>query len=81
MMPSRYAQSDPYRGDVINCYYDGPLAPGALQLGAISELESSSLAAALLPKQSIEVELDHAAHPVFGVPLTILATSLAEAPE
>jgi hypothetical protein len=50
---SRWDQKgDPYRGDVINVYNDGPATPGAGQLGAFYELESSSPALALEPGES-----------------------------
>jgi hypothetical protein len=39
-------QKEPYRGDVVNSYNDGPLANGS-QLGPFYELESSSRAMAL----------------------------------
>jgi len=45
-------QDDPYRGDVVNSYNDGPPQPGAQQLGQFFELESSSPALALAPGQS-----------------------------
>ena len=35
-------QKEPYRGDVLNSYNDGPLAPGRPGLGPFYELESSS---------------------------------------
>jgi hypothetical protein len=44
---------DPYAGDVINAYNDGPPEPGAAPLGPFYELESSSPAAALRPGESI----------------------------
>jgi hypothetical protein len=47
-------QSEPYRGDVLNSYNDGPPAPGPKPLGPFYELESSSPAAALAPGQSAE---------------------------
>jgi hypothetical protein len=47
-------QEQPYRGDVINSYNDGPPAPGAKPLGPFYELETSSAAAALAPGESIE---------------------------
>ncbi len=47
-------QEHPYAGDVANCYNDGPPTPGAAQLGAFYELESSSPAAALKPGESME---------------------------
>jgi hypothetical protein len=40
-------QKQPYRGDAINSYNDGPPAPGAKPLGPFYELETSSPAAAL----------------------------------
>ena len=40
-------QEDPYAGDVINSYNDGPPAPGVAPLGPFYELETSSPAAAL----------------------------------
>lgn len=46
-------QEEPYRGDVVNSYNDGPPAPGAPQLGAFYELETSSPAAALAPGESL----------------------------
>ena len=46
-------QEDPYGGDVVNSYNDGPPAPGAAQLGPFYELETSSPAAALAPGASI----------------------------
>ncbi len=45
-------QKDPYKGDAINAYNDGPPAPGAKPLGPFYELETSSPAAALKPKES-----------------------------
>lgn len=44
-------QANPYQGDVVNSYNDGPLADGS-QLGPFYELESSSPALALKPGQS-----------------------------
>src|SRR5690606_33401447 len=35
-------QTDPYNGDVINSYNDGPAKPGDKPLGPFYELESSS---------------------------------------
>jgi hypothetical protein len=46
-------QDDPFSGDVINSYNDGPASPGAKPLGPFYELESSSPAAALAPGASI----------------------------
>lgn len=42
-------QKDPFGGDVVNSYNDGPPHPGAKQLGRFYELESSSPALALRP--------------------------------
>jgi len=46
-------QAEPYGGDVVNSYDDGPPSPGARPLGPFYELESSSPAAALAPGQSL----------------------------
>jgi hypothetical protein len=46
-------QKEPYKGDAINAYNDGPPSPGAKPLGPFYELESSSPAAALKPRESI----------------------------
>ena len=42
-------QQEPYAGDVINSYNDGPPAPGKPPLGPFYELETSSPALALRP--------------------------------
>jgi len=46
-------QEEPFAGDVVNSYNDGPSKPGAESLGAFYELETSSPAAALGPGGSI----------------------------
>jgi hypothetical protein len=47
-------QAEPYQGDVINSYNDGPLTPGpAPAAPTFYELESSSPAAALAPGESL----------------------------
>ncbi len=46
-------QEDPYAGDIINSYNDGPPEPGAEPLGPFYELESSSPAVALAPGESL----------------------------
>ena len=46
-------QSEPYKGDVVNSYNDGPSEPGAKPLGPFYELETSSPAAALKPGEAI----------------------------
>ncbi|GAB4017981.1 hypothetical protein GCM10028773_16170 [Spirosoma koreense] len=42
-------QREPFSGDVINAYNDGPMKPGQPQMGQFYELESSSPAASLIP--------------------------------
>jgi hypothetical protein len=72
-------QDDPYSGDVVNSYNDGPPEPGAPPLGPFYELETSSPALALSPGESgmhmhrtfhfqgTEQQLDPIARSVFGV--------------
>lgn len=74
-------QEQPYAGDEINSYNDGPPAPGKPPLGGFYEVESSSPAAALAPGESIthvhqtyhfsgpRAELDALARHVLGVSL------------
>ena len=81
-------QDDPFAGDVINSYNDGPASPGAKPLGPFYELESSSPAAALKPGESIshvhttihiqgpEKALDGIARAVFGLGLADIKTAL-----
>jgi len=45
-------QRDPYKGDVINSYNDGPPAPGQPPLGPFYELETSSPALSLSPGEA-----------------------------
>jgi hypothetical protein len=45
-------QDEPYAGDAVNSYNDGPPEPGAKPLGPFYELESSSPALALEPGES-----------------------------
>jgi len=47
-------QENPFRGDVVNSYNDGPPVPGKEPLGPFYELETSSPAAALQPGQDIQ---------------------------
>jgi len=47
-------QREPYQGDVLNSYNDGPPAPGEKPLGPFYELESSSPALALAPGEAAE---------------------------
>jgi len=74
-------QDEPYKGDVVNSYNDGPAEPGAKPLGPFYELETSSPAAALKPGQTIqhihrtihlqgpEQDLDPIARALLGVSL------------
>jgi hypothetical protein len=47
-------QREPYAGDALNSYCDGPTGPGQPPLGPFYELESSSPAAALAPGARLE---------------------------
>jgi hypothetical protein len=81
-------QKEPYRGDVVNSYNDGPAAPGAAPLGPFYELETSSPAAALKPGESLthihrtihlqgpERALDRVARIVLGVSLADIRRAL-----
>ena len=81
-------QTQPYRGDAVNSYNDGPPAPGAKPLGPFYELETSSPAAALGPGQSLthvhrtfhfqaeRAELDALARKLLGVSLGAIESSL-----
>ena len=72
-------QDEPYKGDVVNSYNDGPPEPGAKPLGPFYELETSSPAAALKPGETIshihrtyhlqgtEADLDPIAKATLGV--------------
>lgn len=46
-------QNEPYKGDVVNAYNDGPLEAGG-QLGPFYELESSSSARPLKPGETLQ---------------------------
>jgi len=46
-------QKDPFAGDAVNSYNDGPASPGAKPLGPFYEVESSSSAAALKPGETL----------------------------
>lgn len=81
-------QKEPYRGDVVNSYNDGPPAPGAKPLGPFYELETSSPAAALAPGASLghvhrtlhvqggRAELDALARRSLGVSLEAIEAAL-----
>jgi Family of unknown function (DUF6786) len=78
-------QKEPYQGDVVNSYNDGPPAPGKRPLGPFFELETSSPALALSPGQSYthihrtfhlvgpEADLDRIARATLKVGLSDLA--------
>ena len=81
-------QEEPFAGDVVNSYNDGPIGPGQPPLGPFYEIESSSPAAALAPGASLQhvhrtlhvqgpdADLDRIARAVLGVSLEQIATSL-----
>jgi hypothetical protein len=81
-------QDQPYRGDVVNSYNDGPTSPGGKPLGPFYELETSSPAAALAPGESIvhthrtvhfagsEAQLDPIAKATLGVPIAQIKSAL-----
>jgi hypothetical protein len=46
-------QNDPYAGDAVNSYNDGPTEPGKPSLGGFYELETSSPGAALAPGEEM----------------------------
>jgi len=53
-MNSRWGnQEDPFAGDVVNSYNDGPVADGSI-MGPFYEIETSSPGAALSPGQSLK---------------------------
>lgn len=81
-------QDEPFRGDTINSYNDGPATPGAKPMGPFYELETSSPAAALAPGQSIvhthrtfhlvgdKAELDPIARALLGVTMAEITSAL-----
>lgn len=82
-------QDEPFAGDVVNSYNDGPASPGAKPLGPFYELESSSPAAALGPGETMahvhttihfqgpEKALDAIAREVLGVGIEEIKRALA----
>ena len=82
-------QKEPFKGDVINSYNDGPLADGT-QMGPFYEIESSSPAALLAPNESLthtqqiyhfvgkESLLDDIAQKILGVSITQVKTAFAK---
>ena len=81
-------QKDPYSGDAINSYNDGPPAPGKPPLGPFYELETSSPALSLGAGELYEhvhrtfhfvgpeAELDAIARATLRVPLSEIASAL-----
>jgi hypothetical protein len=81
-------QQDPYTGDVVNSYNDGPMTPGAAPMGPFYEIESSSPAAALAPNGALQhvhrtfhlegpaEELDAVARAALGVSLDEIVPNL-----
>ena len=84
-------QKDPFAGDVVNSYNDGPASPGAKPLGPFYELETSSPAAALGPGKTLthvhttlhfqgpEKALDAIARATLGVGIAEIRTALPKA--
>lgn len=76
-------QDDPYSGDVINSYNDGPPAPGVAPLGPFYELETSSPAMALEPGEAHThvhrtIHLQGAEDALDSIAVAVLGKSLAE---
>jgi len=81
-------QKEPYKGDVVNSYNDGPAQPGAKPLGPFYELETSSPAAAMKPGGTIshihrtfhlqgpEADLDPIAKALLGVTIDEIKSAL-----
>jgi hypothetical protein len=82
-------QREPYKGDVINSYNDGPVAPGKPPLGPFYELETSSPALDLAPGARYthvhrtvhlsgpEADLDRIARATLGVGLADIIGAFA----
>jgi hypothetical protein len=76
-------QAEPYGGDVVNSYNDGPLSPGQPPLGPFYEIESSSPAAALEPGSSLRhlhrtVHLEGSGSGLDAISRAVLGVSLDE---
>ena len=83
-------QDEPFAGDVVNSYNDGPSEPGKKPLGPFYELETSSPAAALKPNETLshmhrtfhlqgaEKELDAIAQATLGVSLAQIKSAIAK---
>ena len=85
-------QREPYKGDVINSYNDGPPEPGKAPLGPFFELETSSPALGLAPAQrhthvhrtfhfvGAEADLDRLARATIKVGLDELKNAFPSSP-
>ncbi len=83
-------QEEPFGGDVVNSYNDGPPEPGAKPLGPFYELETSSPAASLAPGGAIthihrtfhfqgeEADLDRIAVHVLGASLAEISQAFSQ---
>lgn len=78
-------QDNPYAGDVINSYNDGPPEPGAKPMGPFYELETSSPAAELKPGATIThthrtFHFTGPSEQVGAICRTVLGTGIEEIP-
>jgi len=83
-------QAEPYSGDVVNSYNDGPAEPGAKPFGPFYELETSSPAARLSPGESVchthrtyhlqgpEADLDPIAKATLGVTIAEIKAAFSK---
>lgn len=83
-------QDEPYKGDVVNSYNDGPASPGAKPMGPFYELETSSPAAALKPGEKMshmhrtfhlqgpKADLDPIARAIFGVGIDEITSAFSK---
>ena len=55
-------QKEPFKGDVINSYNDGPPAPGQPPLGPFYELETSSPALAPVARRARHTHVHRTFH-------------------
>jgi hypothetical protein len=81
-------QTEPYKGDVVNSYNDGPPEPGAKPMGPFYELETSSPAAVLKPDETIshihrtfhlqgpEADLDPIAKATLGITIAEIKSAI-----
>ena len=79
---------NPYEGDVINSYNDGPASPGARPMGPFFEIETSSPVKELKPGEELvhvhrtfhiqgsEPELNRVCEKLFGINLRDVAEAM-----